>query len=277
MKRWMSQLLIMLVVFGVAEVRWASGAVFVSGHDPLWHANFGGNQAGAAYLAQTAIAYGRNGSAAPFLFIESTTVAVPVGNAREAGFLDALGYAGQYDVMNGSDLAALPDFRATLNAYSAIVVASDHGGMLTATELAFLNGRAADLLSYHNAGGGIVAFAESNAKGLIGATPRFGFLPFLATSADLQSSEIANTVTAFGSSLGLTNADVNGNFSHNIFTATGGMTPVDLRNGDPDQILSLAIDAPLTEEGVVPEPASFAVWLLLASMGVVIGRHRRRR
>jgi hypothetical protein len=34
-------------------------------------------------------------------------------------------------------------------------------------------------------------------------------------------------LTAAGLSLGLTNSDINGNFSHNIFTATGGMNIVD--------------------------------------------------
>jgi hypothetical protein len=36
--------------------------------------------------------------------------------------------------MEAADLLALADFRATLDDYSAIVIASDHGGMLTSGE-----------------------------------------------------------------------------------------------------------------------------------------------
>ena len=49
----------------------ASGqaSVFVTGHDPIWHAGLGGNAAGATNLAKTGIDYARNGSALPFLQI----------------------------------------------------------------------------------------------------------------------------------------------------------------------------------------------------------------
>ena len=218
------------------------GSVFVTGHDPVWHSNFGGNAAGAQNLALAAIAFARDGSPLPFLFIESITVPVPSGNAHEAPFLTSrLGFtSSDFVVADINTLTALPDFRAELEKYSAIVVASDHGGMLTGAELQFLNNHLDDIIDYLNAGGGLAAFAESNARGLIGATPRFGFLPFLVSSTDFSEPESGNTVTPIGEELGLANSDVNGNFSHNFFTATGGMQPVDLRNGNPAQPLSLA-------------------------------------
>lgn len=255
-----------------------AGSIFITGHDPVWHSGNGGNAAGATKLAQAGINYARNGSALPFLFIESTTVAVPGGNAREAQYLAGLGYGGQYTVMNATALTALPDFRTALNSYSAIVVASDHGGMLTGAELAFLNGKANDIIDYINAGGGLMASAESNAAGLIGATQPFGFLPFLVAGTSFQTPETSNTVTAFGASLGLVNADVNGNFSHNYFASTGGMTPVDLFNGDPNIPLSLAFRGTITRGGVdgVPDSGTTLTMLGLALGLIGLAAHRAR-
>jgi hypothetical protein len=241
---------------------WA-GSVFITGHDPIWHSNFSGNSAGAIKLGQTMIEYARNGSTLPFLYIESKFATIPSGNAREAPFLTSrLGYAStDYVVMDAADLGALSNFRTALNSYSAIVVASDHGGMLTSAELSFLN---ADIIDYVNAGGGLAASAESNATGLLGATAPFGFLPFLVTSTSFQAAEVSNTVTALGTSLGLVNSDVNGNFSHNYFSSTGGMTPVDLFNGDPSKPLSLASRSVITVIGVSGVPDAGSTVLLLA-------------
>lgn len=250
-----------------------AGAVFVTGHDPIWHSGFGSNAAGATNLARTGIEYARQGNAGKFLYIESLSAPVPSGNAFTASFLtSALGYSSSsYDVMGAAQLAALADFSATLATYSAIVIASDHGGMLTAAELSFLNGHSSDILAYLNAGGGLYAEAESNATGNIGATPRFGFLPFLVSSTDFQSAESGNTVSAFGAGLGLTNADVNGNFSHNYFASTGGMTAVDYFNGQTDTPLTLAYTGRIGVTGVVPEPATPALVLgaALAAAGVL--------
>ncbi len=88
----MKRILISLVlVNSVLALSWPSaafaGAVFVSGHDSIWHSNFGGNVAGATNLTKTAIEFARDGSTLPFLFVESLTVPVPAGNAHEAPFL----------------------------------------------------------------------------------------------------------------------------------------------------------------------------------------------
>lgn len=269
-----------LVVPAASATAVPAGSIFLSGHDPVWHASFGGNAAGARNLAVTGIEYARNGSTLPFLFIESKTVPVPGGNAHEAPFLtSALGYgAGDFVVMDASDLAALADFRAALNSYSAIVVASDHGGMLSAGELSFLNSSSADVIDYLNNGGGLAAFGESNATGMIGATPRFGFLPFVVSSTDFQAPEVSNTLTPFGTSLGLAVGDVNGNFSHNYFSPVAGMDAVDLFNGEADKILSLAFrGVGITPTGVgVPEASNVIAGLALAGLLGGVAWLRRR-
>jgi hypothetical protein len=107
---------------------------------------------------------------------------------------------------------------------------------------------------------------------MIGATPRFGFLPFLVSSTDFQTPETSNVVTPFGAGLGLVNSDVNGNFSHNYFASTGGMNPVDLFNGMADRPLTLAYRGPITPGGV-PEPGTML--LLGAALGVLAARRRR--
>jgi len=261
----------------IAALTASAGSVFVTGHDPIWHANQGGNTVGATNLAQTGIDYARNGSALPFLYIESKTTPVPPGNVRTESFLTSvLGYGGQYVVMDAADLSGLADFRTTLDSYSAIVVASDHGGMLGAAELAFLNGRVADIISFLNAGGGLYAEAESNATGMIGAEDPFGFLPFLVTSTSFQAAETSNTVTSFGAGLGLVAGDVNGNFSHNFFSSTGGLSPVDLFNGDPSMPLTLAFRGQIDTGGVIPIPELETYALMLAGLGA-LGMVARRR
>ena len=101
----------------------------------------------------------------------------------------------------------------------------------------------------------------------------YGFLPFLLTTSSFTEPETGNTVTLFGQSLGLVASDVNGNVSHNIFTATGGMTPVDLRNGDSAQPLTLAFRGQVDAGGAVPEPR--AVLLLALVAGATLWRQMR--
>jgi hypothetical protein len=192
-------------------------------------------------------------------------VPVPHGNAHNAPFLISdLGYsASDFDVADAARLAGFADFRAALDHYSAIVVTTDHGGMLTGAELGFLNAHRADIADYVNAGGGLAAFAESNFKGLLGSETPYAFLPIPVQSVVHHSTDPDNTVTPFGASLGLLDTDVRVSFLHNYFSSWGaGLMPVDLLNGDPSKVLSLATPVPSQGGGPAgaPEPSGLVLF-----------------
>jgi len=72
----------------------------------------------------------------------------------------------------------------------------------------------------------IVALAEGSA--FAGTShDRFGFLPFVVTAQANDQTEVGDTLTAAGLALGLTNSDINGNASHNIFRTSGGLDIID--------------------------------------------------
>src|SRR5437867_3743607 len=191
------------------------GSVFVSGHDPDFHALVG-NTLGAQHLIQDALAFARNGNSEPILFIESNTNNNTLGDHvdselgfQASGFTAANTPGDHYVKIDAAGFSTV-DF----SLYSAIFVPSDHGGSLTGDDLQALNARSADILTYINAGGGLVAFAEDGFHTPATVGPEsalFGFLPFLVTSTALSEAENGNTVTAFGASLGLTTTDINGN------------------------------------------------------------------
>jgi hypothetical protein len=255
-----------------------AGNVFVSGHDPDFHAALGPNPTGAQHLIQQSLSFARNGSTLPFLFIQTDTSNTALGDHTDSETgLTASGFTAGVDYVkvSATTFASTP---LLTTSFSAIFVPSDHGGTLTGNDLKALNGRSSDILSFINAGGGLVAFAEDGFHQPASPGPEpalFGFLPFLVTASPQSEAENGNTLTPFGLSLGLANSDVNGNFSHNVFTATGGMTVVDVDAGQ--EILSLAFSGRLTGHGV-PEPSTLAV--LGGSLAGLIAmrvRHRRNR
>jgi hypothetical protein len=215
------------------------GGIFITGHDPDYHAAFSEDNAlGAQHIIQDAVAYVTANKASPRLLL-ITDLRNPGGENSDSRLgLNAAGFSGYAVADYGSGTSGILDLHTVdFTAYDVVVVASDYGGWLRQDELDVLNARAADLAAYVNGGGGIVAFNECGCRptgpGINTGTTRgrFGFVPFAAgTTAKLQPEE-GFTLTATGLAMGLTTDDVNGNYSHSIFTANGGLSPVDL---DPD-------------------------------------------
>ena len=248
-----------------------AGSIFVSGHDADYHALLGPNTVGARHFMQEALDFVRNGNRDPILLLLTSTANDSLGDHAdsEIGLL-AAGYR-NWDRPGNYYVTATASQFLTLNLshYSAILIPSDHGGSLTGDDLQAIDSRANDIISYLNAGGGLFALAEDgdHTRTSSGADARlFGFLPFLATSAPKPQNEQGYSLSAFGSSLGLFDSDVNGNFSHNVFTSTGGMTPVDFdASGEP---VSLAYRGTIDPQSV-PDAASTLTLILLALTGCV--------
>jgi len=252
-----------------------AGSVFVSGHDSDFHA-VAGNTIGAQNIINRALDFTRNGSTAPILLVQSSLANLGLGDHldSEQGLINSGYSAGNTPGNHYVKVDAAGFLTANLSLYSSIFIPSDHGGTLTGDDLKAINSRSADIFAYLNAGGGLTAFAEDGFHTAVTVGPEpalFGYLPFLVTSAPLGEAENGNTVTAFGASLGLVNSDINGNFSHNVFTATGGMNIVDVdANGE---ILSLAFRGNLTTSGV---PDGGSTLMLLSGVGALMVCFRSR-
>jgi hypothetical protein len=206
-----------------------AGAIFLTGHDPDFHAQ---SSAGAQNLLATGLAYvdPTYNTTGKFLWVESFLSPTPGHLVGEQGLLAiGLTLGTNFDWVDAAGFAAMST--AQLAGYEAIAVASSFGGMLTSAELNALDGRAADIQSFINAGGGLFAAAECEpTSGLCLADtlsaphgPLFGFLPVVVSSV---ATSAPYSVTAFGASLGLTNADVN-DPTHNSFGLVGGLNVVD--------------------------------------------------
>ena len=257
------------------------GSIFLTGHDPDFHAYAGGNSTGAAHINIDAIKFVTdpafntfaNAGIKKFLYVTSS-IAPPAGHVDGTNGLLTSGYVlgTDFDRANASTLvSALGQLGTT---YDAIVVASDFGGILTQAELNILDSHSSQIINFLNNGGGLYAMAESDSgAGLTPGGGLFGYLPFVVSSAQKNQSEVGNTVTPFGASLGLTAADVDGNASHNIFTSTAGLNVVDFDSSGA--ILSLAGRGMVTGGGVnqTPEPAT--VFFIAAGL-LILGVVRRR-
>ncbi len=252
-----------------------AGNVYLTGHDPDFHAQVqasGQKQLNVALNFVTGGSYKDNST--KFLWVESY---LPATSGHFVGFngLAAIGVgAGNVDRVDALGLATV-----NFSSYSAIVVASSFGGMLTSAEINALIGRSADIATFVNGGGGLAAFAEClstpacDGSNLAAPTTPFGYLPITVTSVDTVPGYF---VTPFGASLGLTNGDVSDCCTHNSFGAIGGLNVVDFDSRGV--ATTVAGNVRIGGGGLiggVPEPASWA--LMIGGFGMAGAALRRRR
>jgi hypothetical protein len=258
----------------IGVIAWAgatqAGPIFLTGHDPDFHAQ---GSTGAQNLLRTALNFATSGTYAggvtKFLWVESD-ISPPPGHLIGEDGLTAIGLTEgvNYDEVDAAGLAALPNF----NGYSAIVVASDFGGLLRDAEIKELVARKDDIGAFVNAGGGLAALAECgvgfpncNSDLVNATTPLFGFVPVGVSSA---STTPPYTVTPYGASLGLTNADIN-DPTHNSFGLTGGLNVVDT------DAAGLATTLAGNIQLAIPEPATWTMMLVGSSLLGAALRKRR--
>jgi hypothetical protein len=279
-------LMLLAGVLAVSPAR--GGSIFLTGHDPDFHALIG-NTTGAQNINDAAISFIMDSAFNPFvaggdqhiLFVECDTCTVPGGHVDGAsGFTASAGGfpSGTTFETHGAADGLATELTQLGTKYSAIVIGSDFGGMLTQAELDILNADSTGIISFLNSGGGLYAMAETSpAEGGLASSGFYGFLPFVVSSSPVNQAETGNTLTPFGMSLGLLDSDINGNFSHSVFTSTGGLNIVDSDPGN--EILSLAGRGNVTTGGVgvVPEPNSFRSLLLLGIFLLGAAPYLRRK
>jgi choice-of-anchor A domain-containing protein len=223
-----------------------SGPIFLTGHDPDFHAQ---DDAGARRLLTKAVVYVRSGSTLPLLWVESR-ISPPSGHPVGKLGLQAIGLVEgtSFVHMNAAQLAAqTPAWWQTLaTRYSAIGVASDFGALLTQAELDQLNAHREDITHFVNSGRGLMALSEGGGGAGLTQHDRFQFLPIQVASTGNASPPY--TVTPYGQSeFALIDSDVNSP-SHCHFNQNFGLNVV-TRSAPTGQIMTLAGKVRITSGG----------------------------
>ncbi|EFA79993.1 IPT/TIG domain-containing protein [Heterostelium album PN500] len=213
---------------------WA-GNVFLTGHDPDFHGLTGSGNG--LFLLKASLDFSTkntwNDMAAPnrkkFLYVESKYVATGTDvKSSLKTFTNTLNLTVgvHFDHVDYSEFPT-----AKLSEYSALVIASAGGGLLTTREIRALNARKQEIAYYLKQGGGLAAYAQgigsfTVTKNLPNITDcavdeAFAFLPITVQSSPLITQPYKPTAVGV-EWFNLTVGDIN-DPSHSIFDQTGGL------------------------------------------------------
>ena len=271
-----------------------AGAIFITGHDPDFHAQTGA-EPGAQNLLRIGLNYARNGdgstttntTAKPVLWIESDPAedgGIPGGHRFGLDGLRNIGYLavgesgsptqGRYEFHDADELTNAFWATVTTANYSAIGVASTFGGILRKAELTNLNNHVAAITAFFNNGGGIFAAAEGT-EGALGYVATDGFFNWIPISVPASSTPAPPyAVTAAGLTLGLVNGDVQSP-SHSYFNSDGGLDVIS--RDSAGRIMTLAGIRRIGDDGgFMGVPAPGALGLLAGMLPLLLLRRRSR-
>jgi len=245
------------------------GRVFLTGHDPDFHAVEGGNTAGARHMIQQAVAYvtGRKSNPTMLLVTDTRNPGSAYIDSRQG--MRAAGFT-SFDVADdGTAGNGVLDLRTVdFGRYDVVVVASDHGGWLRQSELDILNARTTDIQGYLRNGGGLVAFAEGSPASALTSHDRLKFVGCAPTGLD--EAESGFKITPQGLAIGLNQSDLNGNFSHNRFDDTCGLDVLDADLAG--NVISLATPGTVAGPTRVVPPTNYLL-ISPASASHEVGTH----
>jgi len=146
--------------------------------------------------------------------------------AKARNTVEGAGNAFAFTVVDPST-AAFSALALTTSAFSAIAIASDStcGGCDNdAADIAAINARTADLVTFFNAGGGLAYFAGSDRR-----DDYYDSVPIPATAAAAFSPFM---LTADGDGIGLTDDDANCCPTHNAFAVPAASSPLKVAEFD---------------------------------------------
>lgn len=204
----------LLTVFGWASFGVEAGNLWLTGHDADFHCT-GGQQCNHVGVALNFSRQSAPDKTKPMLFLDSGTqlaTAAASAGAKAKNTVEGAGVAFNFTVV-GPSTAAFVTLPLTTANYSAIVVASDStcGGCdNSATDIAAINARTADIQAFFNAGGGLVYFA--------GASNRATYYNSVPIPPGAAPVSAPFTLTAAGTAIGLISpTDTNCCATHNSF------------------------------------------------------------
>ncbi len=249
-----------------------AGSIFLTGHDIDLHNNADG-------YSKVILDYLRGSGTGS----EIAAADYKVGALRTTGvgtYFAPTNGGFSVDVRDPGSFADAAAFSAWLGTISVLQIASHTscgGCALTTTSSNTINGYAAQIASFFNAGGDI----WGNTSGSLGTY--YNFLPAsaLATGAAISGST-GFLPTAEGTAIGITATMANGDQTHNRFTSyAAAFTVFEVRPNASlpggNEIISIGFrDGRITDGGVesgVPEPSTYA----MMAMGLVGLAYSRRK